>query len=1194
MALIAHCWTGLPIPYSIVLNEISETPNTSMALKDFIDKHNIDIKALERMRKRVFVVGRFNNDPLHNQGIVPDLYLFTNRNDLSDLYKENYKAIRRLDYGGFVSALQPRIAEKETVVKAYTDNDGKTVNLSKVELKPAGSSDSKDSYVINDLNYFFLRAISTTKQPHFTKDTDLPELLNESAGKTIYDQIRINLSNFCKFQPRTVELIEAIARLLGQCTGDEAIPPAYSYGEKLPVGFTDKLVDYLFAEGQEEFQLDGINFNLGVWNGFSSPSNSAKTREALVDIVTSFKNELLGYSGHFKSVTYTDGNLTDLTKANIKGELADEFRKAKDSYNMLRQIIRSKVLLSMVIEWILLDLRTVKSAKSLEEGTAIQNRAIEKAILSDWKDNDLAKPLRRPNKKERRSFSLSMGGSLHELIQAVLDEGNEKMNDLSAEMKKVAEAIKSDKKKLEDIRKLSNYSDKDPAKYKAFRGALEVIFMDVISPLLYKQPGLDLPTLKKRLKGQIMRTYLSAILLADDISDAFKGILTEEFLNDFDAKIDEETQMINDKDEVLAYIVGNVVNVLTKDDISTRLEEGIRVLNDIEVLKSEAQGNEIRLSDIVPTIPEVVTEGTVFEEESEQEELAAVLIQQTFKSKLTQQLAQHDVTAPSTAEGSTSEDVEDIETQVPKEASAYSKKIDEIVDFIVESDLQSEEQRSKVDVSTLTNKAFQKLKDEDSQEITRVSNDLSSYEQIMHKIYARYNDNPEADSFRNSVEGMTLMNLMKLFKDDLGLGKSFSYLYDLLIDLVIHLNADDPNASPRKFLQENSITKYFDDALFDDKGKGYSALINNLKAQGKSSLDNVVHFVSELRGIKYMLDSLKDDIESEVVFVNATATQFTNWVKTENLTPDFRVDSKSYFRMRAGFMVNGQSDKVIMPGLVYISDFAFPENLGNATSPAKKISWINSLNNFPMRQGGLAYTLPPMFLTTSDVGDPQWYQTGLNFGKAASTAMAPVFAIGPNLRLNEDKAFSTQLPAGYLFCVHYLSGGKEQAVKVEGGTGQDSKGRFKVVGTGSVSFAESLTPVNWGRGNENYGLVSDSYLYLILQLLVTAKYKGAGDSLDPVSFYQCFFKDDMRADAWESSKLLNQAIPGGNMLNLYTEHVSVGGDSKSLYESDLQNSSNPPINNPLTNVRGNSPEGGWRIFSDVNWFQRVCKALQLP
>ena len=156
---------------------------------------------------------------------------------------------------------------------------------------------------------------------------------------------------------------------------------------------------------------------------------------------------------------------------------------------MLRQIMRSKVLLSMVVEWILGDLKDLPGVRDLPANTKQQNVAIERAILHDWKDVGLAKPIRRPAKDERRDFTKSMSDSFDELMKTILiadEKEREKAikGNLTKEFQELARELLEDNQKIESIRMVTNFEDNE--KYTAFKGAMEVVFMDLISPKLYK------------------------------------------------------------------------------------------------------------------------------------------------------------------------------------------------------------------------------------------------------------------------------------------------------------------------------------------------------------------------------------------------------------------------------------------------------------------------------------------------------------------------------------------------------------------------------------------------------------------------------------------------------------------------------------------------------------------------------------
>ena len=199
-----------------------------------------------------------------------------------------------------------------------------------------------------------------------------------------------------------------------------------------------------------------------------------------------------------------------------------------------------------------------------------------------------------------------------------------------------------------------------------------------------------------------------------------------------------------------------------------------------------------------------------------------------------------------------------------------------------------------------------------------LSEDIAAFEKTLHLIYSRYNENPDKKTFRNKVERMTLINMMLLFQKELGLGRISSNLYHLLLDLVLHLDPENPD--PMAFMREKSLTIYFDDADLD-KG-GITALRQTLEVQSAQSLENIVTFVSELRGVKYLMDTVASDRDAEVVVVNATANEFLDWVRTDNL-----IEGKGDHRLRSGYLVKtgSASNETIPPGLIYMTDIAFSD-----------------------------------------------------------------------------------------------------------------------------------------------------------------------------------------------------------------------------------------------------------------------------
>src|SRR6185503_18989225 len=139
-----------------------------------------------------------------------------------------------------------------------------------------------------------------------------------------------------------------------------------------------------------------------------------------------------------------------------------------------------------------------------------------------------------------------------------------------------------------------------------------------------------------------------------------------------------------------------------------------------------------------------------------------------------------------------------------------------------------------------------------------------------------------AREFGAVVEKFSLANMMLLFKNDLALGKVGSNLYRMLLDLVRYVNPETTDL--REFRREHSLTEYFDNQDLNVEGIG--ALRKQLLNQGSNSLKNIVHFVSELRGVDYLFAQMGTLSDVEVIVVNADADEFLDWLTKDNLADD--------------------------------------------------------------------------------------------------------------------------------------------------------------------------------------------------------------------------------------------------------------------------------------------------------------------
>ncbi|HKJ85750.1 MAG TPA: hypothetical protein VKA06_06720, partial [Spirochaetia bacterium] len=468
----------------------ARTGANDMGLKSEIEKFNVDMDAIARIRKRVFVVGRFNQ---HRQvDNEPGIYLFSNRSDLSPGYLRNFTAHSTLDYESFVEALQPAIAEKVEYGKRHPLI---------VQGIPGSEEDLETSFVIDLFNYFFDRAVRHSDQPEFRtdhSDSD-PELLQREErerGKGILQQVRRDLRSFSRFQHRNGELVEEAAKVIAKCSGVNGLP-AYAYAGALPGGFPEALIDFLYSEEQyAKFDATELEFT-GEW---ATLANDDSARARFEDVVTAFRDAAIDWE-HLRFAEMFAGQPLHAQVRTSDRALLDEFRKARAAVNRLRQILRSKVLLSMILEWVIESLNDLPSVREIDaDDKHARNEQMGRAILEEWESNGLARPVKRPSREERRRFEAELCAGFEDVVRGIVVEGEEASSDvvsgLSEELRELVATLRKDTGTVDALRMMAG-SDGDGDRVGAFVDANQTVLRDVMCPTLFRTPLVS-PTALRR------------------------------------------------------------------------------------------------------------------------------------------------------------------------------------------------------------------------------------------------------------------------------------------------------------------------------------------------------------------------------------------------------------------------------------------------------------------------------------------------------------------------------------------------------------------------------------------------------------------------------------------------------------------------------------------------------------------------
>lgn len=895
-----------------------------------------------------------------------------------------------------------------------------------------------------------------------------------------------------------------------------------------------------------------------------------------------------------------------------KKDLIKEFRQAREAYNALNQVVRSRVLLSMVLEWVFkahYDLDPVKAISDADD----QDQMVERLVLGKVQYPGVAEPVKRATTEERDRFKKDLAANFEKLILSIIaedDKAGDAIRRLPDKIQSVAAELRGDPERTRILRLMATGSG-DP---RPFVESQKTVLLDVLIPVLYQTPTMSLYDLREVFRLEVQTAYLTAVTL----DDKYQGIVRQlalEFLPTFEDNIDKQKRTINKSEEMQRDLLRIYVERIASKDMAERIveaQEEIRramtVLENTTIKPGEIRGashmspifdenvGATRKTQpnrrIAEAIGNLAVETAVKSLDAEATEkvtetvvssapMTASLAPAEGATVAEQASGQAGEQAPP-AEGKVTPDTRTHETreQPSRDAeSAAPAASRETPMGIDPPDSIREDVKSMVSAFIASNPAQQRKdliaavrdKAQDDEKIVDKAEDaVRIFHQILNLVYQRYRENQDKKSFVGRVERMTLANLMLSNQEALGLGKACSNLYPMLLDVVENMDPEDPD--PRSFVRDFSLTRYFDNDVLEKENhekSGVTELRTTLAAQAHESLQNTVSFISELRGIKYLMDAVGKDSRAELVVVNANAEEFLDWIERDNLTG---TSSTSRQRLQSGFILDAQQSTAC-PGLVYLTDSAF--------AGGGKGAWLESLKTKLLVKGTRRLVLPPLCLSTGVQDDQDsWIAEGLALSKVAEpqgpaeeAVPAPVVIVGPSPYLNRPgDVFGTYLPAGYLLGAHFLCQ-PEQRVRNE--VGATDNGRFRVIGGGIGTMRDTLDRVLWGGDEEDaYAFAVDFYLYILLSVLATARNNRRTTPPRAIDFFPFFTghkNAGIKRDEWETSKALDPALLGSATKFALEQDVSRERLMSAWLLRDLE-----------LHVR------------DVQWFNQALETADLP
>jgi hypothetical protein len=375
--------------------------------------------------------------------------------------------------------------------------------------------------------------------------------------------------------------------------------------------------------------------------------------------------------------------------------------------------------------------------------------------------------------------------------------------------------------------------------------------------------------------------------------------------------------------------------------------------------------------------------------------------------------------------------------------------------------------------------------------------------------------NPETPvEFKRKCRRVALAEMMIAKNQSLGLGKPMSKLYELTLDLLVY-GADQPD----RFLQENSLTKYY------DLPNGYQLfnLFERLGDLADESRKKMARLFSEVRGVRYLLEQvgnrLRDDCE--LFIFNGTGAEFLNWINETNEDPSRQFWQES----------NHASTHFILPGLIYVLESAYASETGvpddqgglfGGDTFGGLFDFLEALRGFQTEVDG-SYALPPMIISTSlpfdtpASGDKRlWHEIirdRLPETSLHSSYPNAIYVVGPSRRLPDAPTLTR--PAGFYVVESILNRGRVPGPGSELGMRMvdNVDHRAVVLPEGcfsltrySISIQRALDLLN-SKGMEGCAPLEGSmWLHMVSLLYLAVKHSPEYVDRDKTRFCQVFAK----------------------------------------------------------------------------------------
>ena len=1138
-----------------------------MAFNNLADLGPRIIDDFARVNRRVYLVGLFSN---HNRNKLvyfgPDDQRSSRIN--SDLagYVE---VANRVDYSAFEDYLRPTVSETEEEREGYSGV--------RVDVPPASSGSESTERAINSFDLLY-------------NGSPYPE--DGPFGQKLIEDLEKYLDHYLDFNDEIGELPRAFNRFLLSFARTNS---GRTYRQLLPgsgvsfhQNFEQCLVGFLLHEDPnlafDPQQLD--------WDSFAPGRNwSDADRNLFALAIDEFKQVLLD-----EHPNALDGGFPGLR---------DNFRVRRDAILKIAKCVPTKVMLSGLPYWILYSMLGDSDEVDLIDDADALYQAINSIDESARKwtlklptrtvSVDLPKPLIRVPVANRGSFQANLKERLGNLIEswASSDQQQEALlGDFLGE-NLTDEEREGLRNRLSNIYEICQNSSqqamergRDPQAardrtLKAIKDAWTSILETQFIQILIGEPKLFLSDIIDFYVADHLDLYMQSLLLKDDISASIRDVAGRgrDYISD---QLSKGTKF----DDVQHEIESEMLRLFTvsasrafEGDVATRmsaLEFYVRMRAEKLARvgarpRSEVDHSKISESENLPFSADKTTEGDFLaqlldETRQDPEEvsvLAAEPAQQESESTADQieagilpAVSPSNSTASSSDENTASGSA--LRRQSANRGADDSRgKLAELIQELAGQVAPPPAPQPGSQGDPPVDQAKGDLEPNVDIGIKRI---LEQAEVALAEIRAIRKSPETPDQFKRKCRRVAMAEMMIAKNQTLGLGKQLSKLYELTLDLLLY-GPDQPD----RFIQENSLTKYYD----IQDGIGLFNLFERLRIQAQESREKMARLFSEVRGVRYLFDQvghrLKDDCE--LFIFNGTGNEFLNWVSETN------ADGGRQFWLQT----NHAAGHFILPGLIYVLESAYAygsggsgdDGAGPGTDASEGLAnFLGAVLNFQSAVDG-AYPLPPIIVSTSlpfntaaSGGNKLWQELICDSVKETSlhsTYPGAIYIVGP-ARVLPDAPTLTR-PAGVYVVESVLNRGGMRGAGSELGMRMvehvDPQGVRLPGGCFSltrynISMQESLDILNT-RGLEGCAPLEGSmWLHMVNLLYLAVKHSPGYVDRDKVRFCDIFKKiadpnDNVLDIRWRARS------PAETCLNVFGKKTNeYGGKYSAKYSVDFE------------------------------------------